>query len=53
MKKRYTEVQIIKAIKQHEANQGSAEAQTITNIVTAEGLPLSRYRAGHIMKKLG
>ncbi|WP_152557222.1 IS3 family transposase [Photobacterium sanctipauli] len=37
----------------HRISNGSAGARTIAGIVTAKGMPLSRYRAGKLMKKLG
>lgn len=37
----------------HQLSHGSAGARTIARLVTAEGLPLSRYRAGRRMKALG
>jgi len=37
----------------HALSNGSAGARTIAKIVTAEGLPLSRYRAGRRMQVLG
>ena len=36
-----------------EASNGSAGSRSIANMVTTNGLPLSRYRARSIMKKLG
>ncbi|MDO3385816.1 IS3 family transposase [Gilvimarinus sp. SDUM040013] len=36
----------------HGLSQGSAGARTIASIVSARGLPLSRYRAGKLMKAL-
>jgi putative transposase len=35
------------------ANNGSAGSRSISNMVTTNSLPLSRYRARDIMKKLG
>ena len=37
----------------HRASGGSAGARTIAGIVTTKGVPLSRYKATNIMKKLG
>ena len=37
----------------HQLSNGSAGARTIALMVTAEGLPLSRYRAARRMKSLG
>lgn len=37
----------------HRLSNGSARARTIAKTVTAEGLPLSRYRAGRRMQTLG
>ena len=37
----------------HELSRGSAGARTIADIVTQHGIPLSRYRAGKLMKALG
>ena len=37
----------------HQLSNGSAGARTIATLVTAEGLPLSRHRAGRRMKALG
>lgn len=37
----------------HSQSKGSAGARTIANIVTTRGTPLSRYRAGRLMKALG
>jgi putative transposase len=39
---------VVKAI--HRESNGSAGARTIATIATARGLPLSRYRAGKLMK---
>jgi putative transposase len=36
----------------HEESNGSAGARTIADIVTTRGIPLSRYRAGRLMKEL-
>ena len=36
----------------YEVSNGSAGARTIASIVTARGVPLSRYRAGRMMKAL-
>ncbi len=36
----------------HKASNGSAGARTISDIVTTNGIPLSRYRAGRLMKEL-
>jgi len=36
----------------HTLSNGSAGARTIADLVTNNGLPLSRYRAGRLMKKL-
>ncbi len=36
----------------HEESNGSAGARTISGIVTARGMPLSRYRASRVMKAL-
>lgn len=36
----------------HAVSNGSAGARTIAEIVTTKGIPLSRYRAGKLMKKL-
>jgi len=38
--------------KAHKLSNGSAGARTISGIVTTAGFPLSRYRAGKLMKKL-
>ena len=37
----------------HQASQGSAGARTIAGIVTEQAMPLSRYRAGRVMRHLG
>ncbi len=37
----------------YELSNGSAGARTIADIVTARGIPLSRYRASKFMKELG
>lgn len=37
----------------HELSSGSAGARTISTIATTKGTPLSRYRAGRLMKALG
>lgn len=37
----------------HQASQGSAGARSIADMVTAQGMPLSRYRAGRVMRRLG
>lgn len=37
----------------HKLSNGSAGARSIANIVTGFGLPLSRYRAKGVMKRLG
>jgi len=37
----------------HEQSEGSAGARTIATIATTQDVPLSRYRAGRLMKKLG
>ena len=36
----------------HRISNGSAGARTIADIVTTKGIPLSRYRASKLMKKL-
>jgi len=36
----------------HAESNGSAGARTVADMVTARGMPLSRYRAGKLMKKL-
>ncbi|MEZ9845163.1 IS3 family transposase, partial [Vibrio sp. 10N.261.51.C5] len=36
----------------HEISNGSAGARTIAGIVTARGIPLSRYRSSKFMKEL-
>ena len=36
----------------YKVSNGSAGARTIASIVTARGVPLSRYRAGRMMKEL-
>ena len=36
----------------HSASNGSAGARTIADIVTARGIPLSRYKASKLMKEL-
>ncbi|WP_087465107.1 IS3 family transposase [Cellvibrio sp. PSBB006] len=36
----------------HAESNGSAGARTVANMVTTRGIPLSRYRAGKLMKKL-
>lgn len=38
--------------KAHRESNGSAGARTIADIVTTQGTPLSRYRAGRLMKQL-
>jgi putative transposase len=37
----------------HVLSHGSAGARTIADMVSSDGTPLSRYRAGNIMKELG
>jgi len=37
----------------HAASKGSAGARSIAKMVTQAGVPLSRYRAGKRMKRLG
>ncbi|WP_146509773.1 IS3 family transposase [Shewanella algae] len=37
----------------HKASNGSAGARTIANMVTTAGIPLTRYRATGLMRKLG
>lgn len=37
----------------HELSEGSAGARTIATIATAQDMPLSRYRATRLMKRLG
>lgn len=37
----------------HARSNGSAGARSIATMVTAAGTPLSRYRAGRRMKRLG
>ena len=44
------ELSVVKAV--FEESQGSAGARTIATISTARDVPLSRYRAGKLMKKL-
>ena len=36
----------------HQLSNGSAGARTIASLVTNQGVSLSRYRAGRLMKKL-
>jgi len=47
---RQKELSVVKAI--HELSKGSAGARTVSNIATNNGMPLSRYRAGNLMKAL-
>jgi putative transposase len=42
---------MIKAM--HALSNGSAGARSIASMVTTQGIPLSRYRAGRRMKRLG
>ncbi len=37
----------------HALSNGSAGARSIADMVTVQGIPLSRYRAGRCMKQLG
>jgi len=47
---RQKELSVVKAI--HELSKGSAGARTVSDIATNNGMPLSRYRAGNLMKAL-
>jgi len=47
--KQLTEHAMVKAI--HSESNGSAGARTIASISTTRGLPLSRYRAGRLMRQ--
>jgi len=47
---RQKELSVVKAI--HEQSKGSAGARTVSDIATNNGMPLSRYRAGNLMKAL-
>lgn len=47
---RQKELRAVKAI--HELSNGSAGARTVSDIATNNGMPLSRYRAGNLMKAL-
>lgn len=48
------EVRLLAMIKtMHTLSNGSAGARSIADMVTTQGIPLSRYRAGRRMKRLG
>jgi len=47
---RQKELKVVKVI--HEQSKGSAGARTVSDIATNNGVPLSRYRAGNLMKAL-
>ena len=49
--KKTQELSVIKSI--HEESNGSAGARTLSDIATQRGFPISRYRAGNMMKILG
>ena len=48
------EIKLLAMIKtMHALSNGSAGARSLADMVTAQGIPLSRYRAGRRMKRLG
>jgi putative transposase len=46
-------MEVAKVIKLFDDSEGSAGARSIAQMATDQDVPLSRYRAGRLMKKLG